>query len=62
MIKEDAYDAMPEGKDRITVINNEYSEGDLKGLMKRCDFIPGRKDTCLDRRCFCGCSMHGIDC
>lgn len=43
----DIYDAMIEGKDRITVINNEYSEGDLKGLMKRCDFILGERTHAL---------------
>lgn len=46
MIK-DIYDAMPEGKDRITVINNEYSEGELKGLMKRCEFILGERTHAL---------------
>ena len=46
MIK-DTYDAMPEGKDRITVINNEYSESELKGLMKRCDFILGERTHAL---------------
>ena len=43
----DIYDAMPEGKDRITVINNEYSESELKGLMKRCEFILGERTHAL---------------
>jgi polysaccharide pyruvyl transferase WcaK-like protein len=37
------YRAIPKGGERITVINNEYSEGEFKGLMKRCDFILGER-------------------
>ncbi|MFZ3136299.1 MAG: polysaccharide pyruvyl transferase family protein [Thermodesulfovibrionales bacterium] len=37
------YKAIPRGRERITVIRNEYSEGELKGLMKRCDFILGER-------------------
>lgn len=39
----DVYDAIPEGKERITIINNEYSESELKGLMKNCEFVLGER-------------------
>lgn len=43
----DIYNAMPKGKDRITAISNEYSESELKGLMKRCDFILSERTHAL---------------
>lgn len=38
-MSQDVYDGMPSGKDRFTVINTEYSESELKGLIKKCDYL-----------------------
>ena len=39
----DVYDAIPGDKRRLTLIEAEYSAGDLKGVMKHCDFVLGER-------------------
>lgn len=43
IMNRDIYHALPEGKERITLIENEYSPGDLKGLVKRFDYVLGER-------------------
>lgn len=39
----DVYNNINERKDRLTVINNEYSAEELKGLIRECDYILGER-------------------
>ena len=43
LMSKDIYDGIKDGKERITLIENEYSAGELKGLMKNFDFVLGER-------------------
>jgi len=47
LMMKDIYNEIPKGKDRITLITNEYSESELKGLIKQCEFILGERAHAL---------------
>ncbi|MCL4493066.1 MAG: polysaccharide pyruvyl transferase family protein [Nitrospirae bacterium] len=44
---QDIYRAIPRDIDRVTLIAKEYSEGEYKGLMKRCAFVLGERAHAL---------------
>jgi len=43
IVSRDIYNAMPFGKERMSLIEKEYSIHDLKGLQKRFDFVLGER-------------------
>jgi polysaccharide pyruvyl transferase WcaK-like protein len=43
----DIYNALPYGKERVTLIENEYSAGELKGLIGNCAFVMGERTHAL---------------
>ncbi len=43
----DIYDAISDSKNRITVIDTMYRAGELKGIMKLCDFVLGERAHAL---------------
>ncbi len=43
----DIFKAIPGDRKRITLMRNEYSEGEFKGLMKRCAFVLGERAHAL---------------
>jgi len=42
-MNKDTYASIPYAKDRITLIENEYSPAELKGLIKNCSFVLGER-------------------
>jgi polysaccharide pyruvyl transferase WcaK-like protein len=43
----DIFNALPGDKKRITLIEHEYSPGELKGLLKKCTFLLGERTHAL---------------
>jgi len=43
----DIYNALPCGRERVTLIENKYSAGELKGLIKNCAFVVGERTHAL---------------
>ena len=43
IMNRDIYERLDSGKDRISLIENEYSAGELKGLLKSFEFVLGER-------------------
>ncbi len=43
LMSRDVYDAIPHQSDRLTLIETEYPPDELKGLMRRCEFVVGER-------------------
>ena len=43
----DIYKTLPYSKERVTIIQNEYSASELKGLLKQCSFVVGERTHAL---------------
>ncbi len=43
VVSREIFELLPHGKERCTLVENEYSAGEMKGLMRECSFVLGER-------------------